>query len=310
MSETYHAKAKCRWCGGRFRKVFGYQWGCENAECFERCKAAGVLDSTGEKYLFLPLPFQVEIEEYPVRRLLVHGAAGVSKSYFGRWYAYKRCRQIPGFRVLLLRCTYDQLMKNHLQYIPDESKLLGFKWTGLSGQNARQAQFKHGENEPDAILFMGYCQDVGDIDQHVGPEWDLVLLEEGVTLLPKAIREISARDRGAATSRPYREAIGLKGQTRILTNPGGRSMIYLKDFYIDKTPDHLEYRDYKPEYYAQISGGVPDNPYLEEDYQDASLGHLDATRHAQLAEGRWDVFENQMFPSFNRAIHVAEMEPL
>jgi phage terminase large subunit len=310
-NQTRHKVAKCLWCGGAFVKVFGYQWLCENEACAERQISHAVRREDypeGESpYLFLPLPFQVDIEDHPAKRLLVHGAAGVSKSYFGRWYAYKRCRQIPGFRVLLLRNTYDQLLKNHLQYIPDESAMLGFKWTGLSGANARQCQFKH-DGKPDAIMFMGYCQDEGDIAQFVGPEYDLILLEEGVTLIPKAIREISARDRGAATSRPYREPLGIKGQTRILTNPGGRAMNYLHDFFIAKKPDPLEYSHYNPEQYANVTGSITDNPYLDDDYRETTLGHLDDARYEQLASGRWDVFEGQFFTEFNPAVHVTTME--
>lgn len=259
-------------------------------------------------FLFLPLPFQVDIEEHPVKRLLVHGAAGVSKSYFGRWYAYKRCLAVPGFWVLLLRNTYDQLDKNHLQYMERESKLIGedkCKWTG---GNVRKMKFFHGD-DPDSMMSMGYCADEGDIAQHVGPEWDLIILEEGVTLLPKAIRELMARDRGNALSREFRSAIGLKGQTRILTNPGGRAMNYLREMFIDKNPDPVEHPDYEPDKHAQIAGGVPDNPYLDEDYVKSSLGHLDRTRHAQLASGRWDVFEGQFFTSFDPADHVVELEP-
>lgn len=305
--EIFHPKASCRWCGGRFRRVYGFQWMCENYECAAKQMAHGVerpCRLIGKSpYLFLPLPFQVDVEEYQVRRLLVHGPRGISKSYFSRWYGYKRCLKIPGFRVLLLRRTYDQLNKNHMQFIEDEAKALGddkVKWT--SG-NVRQLVFFHGD-DPDAIMFMGFCQDEGDISQFVGPEYDLILLEEGVTLLPKAIREISACDRGAATSRPFREKIGLKGQTRIITNPGGIAMNYLNDFYIAKRPDSEEFRTYRPEYYGHMNGDVRDNPYLDDDYEDASLGHLDATRHAQLAAGRWDVFEGQFFPQFNPEKHV------
>lgn len=209
--------------------------------------------------------------------------------------------------MLLLRCTYDQLNKNHLKFMAAEADQIGkdrVKWTG---GNVRQMVFFH-EGHPDAIIAMGYCQDEGDISQFVGQEYDLILLEEGVTLLEKAIREISACDRGANTSRPYREAIGLKGQTRIITNPGGRAMSYLHDFYIGKNPDPSEFANYKPHYYAQIDGVVSDNPYLDEDYEEASLGHLDNVRHAQLAAGRWDVFEGQFFTQFDPSVHVRELE--
>lgn len=318
LTPVYHTKAKCRWCGARFRKAWGFQWICEDELCARRqfthamLKPNAPIDAESTPFLFLPLPFQCDVEDNPTKRLLIHGATGVAKSYFVRWFSYKRCRQIPGFRVLLLRCTYDQLNKNHLQYIPAESKMFGAdlcKWTGLNGTNARQVQFFHGEHDPESIIFMGHCADEGDIKDHVGPEWDLIIPEEGVTFLPKALREITARDRGNALSRPYREKIGLKGQTRIPTNPGGRAMMYLKDLYIDKAPSVDDFADYNPKYYAQISGDITDNPYLEDDYEQASLGHLDAIRHAQLAEGRWDVFEGQFFSSFSPLLHVRDMEP-
>lgn len=224
---------------------------------------------------------------------MVHGAQGVSKSYFGRMYAYDRCLSVPGFRVLLLRRTYDELNKNHMQFMESEARALGAKWT-QSGINAKQMRFLHGD-DPEAIIFAGSCQDEGDIKAHVGPEYDLILLEEGVTLLTKAIREIMARDRGSAPARPFREKIGLVGQTRILTNPGGVAMNYLKRLFIDKNADAEDFPGYNPIYFDQMTGEVQDNPYLPENFVEKSLGHLDPIRRAQLAEGKWNVFEGQFF---------------
>ena len=105
-NQIRHAKARCRWCGKQFVKVFNTQWLCETETCAQRQLAKAIKRPCDipdlSPYLFIPLPFQVEIEDHPTKRLLVHGAAGVSKSYFGRWYAYKRCLAIPGFRALLL----------------------------------------------------------------------------------------------------------------------------------------------------------------------------------------------------------------
>lgn len=238
---------------------------------------------------------------------MVSGARGISKSYFCRWYAYKRCLAIPGFSVLLLRCTYDQLEKNHLRYMDNEAKQIGpdkCKWTAGS---VRRMKFFH-DNEPDAIVSMGYCEDESDIRQFVGQQYDLILPEEGVTFIEKALREICACDRGDAPSREHRAKIGLQGQVRIPTNPGGRSMNYLKDFYIDKNPDPAQYPDYDPSYYAHMKGAIEDNPYLDENYREASLGHLDKARLDQLADGRWDVFEGQFFTNFDPAIHVVSGE--
>lgn len=310
-----HAVARCRWCGGPFQRVYGKHWICLTSECADKqiahAFAKDVAGADESPWHMLPLPFQVDVEEHPVKRLLVHGAVGVAKSYFARWYAYRRLRQVPGFRALLLRASYDQLNKNHLQFMDDEARIIGkrFKWTPQgSSPNARQMRCSHGANDPTSVLFAGYLADEGDIAQHIGPEWDLILLEEGVHLIVKGIREVMGRDRGAGTSASYREALGLAGQTRILTNPGGRAMNYLDDMFIKKAPPPDDYQNYDPRYFDHIAGKIADNPYLPEDFEQANLGHLDKDRHAQLAAGRWDVFEGQFFTDFNPNLHVQAIE--
>ena len=275
-----HQVARCRWCGGRFVQVFGYQWLCETPACGDRQIAHAIPRDTPVEgvspYAFSAAAVSSGCRKSSSEAAPVHGAAGVSKSLFGRMYAYKRCRDIPGFRALLLRASYSQLTTNHMQYIPAEATEIGFKWTGLSGPNARQAHFAHNGDLPTSILFMGYCQDEGDIAQHIGPEWDSCYWRRASVSFSAAIREITARDRGSATSRPWREPRGIKGQTRILTNPGGRSMQYLKEFYLDKNPSLADYPDYNPAHYAQMQGEIADNPYLDEEYRATTLG---ASRH-------------------------------
>jgi hypothetical protein len=295
---AYHAVARCRWCDGRFRRTYGFQWLCENYACAIRQIAHAVLkpsitdDST--PFLFLPLPLQVDIEESPVKRLLVHGAAGVSKSYGGRWGLYKRCRQFRGYRALLLRCTGDQLYKNHLQFMPGEAAELGDAKCLLGTNAPKQMKFDNG-----AVVFMGYCQHLDDIAQHLGPEWDEVLFEEAVHFLPKALQEISARDRGSASGREALAKAGLyEGRTRYLTNPGGIAMTYLEDICINKNPDPLEFPHYDPQFYGEIRGSIIDNPYLSETFASSTLGGLEGKRYQQLAEGRWDVFPGQFFPDW------------
>ena len=169
-------------------------WICPTPTCAERQFAHAIqrpqlLDGLSP-FLYVPLPLQVELEESPTKRLLMAGAAGASKSYGGRWHLYSQCRKVPGYRALLLRCSYDELYKNHLQYMGTEAEQLGdAEWKGGA---TRQMVF-----ENDAIIFMGYCDDLADIPRHLGPEWDEIVFEEGVNFLPKALAEISARDRGS-----------------------------------------------------------------------------------------------------------------
>lgn len=303
---VYHGVAQCRWCGGRFRIVQEFQWLCENDACAERQISAAYNRPQGSPfpspYLYLPLPLQVDIDEIEIRRLLVHGPAGISKSFGGRWSLYSRCKKIPGYSALLLRCTYDQLEKNHLKYMDAESRWL------VNAKYERGTIKRMAFPEWDSEVRFGYCADLADIPQHTGPEWDEVLIEEAVQMHPQAIEEISSRDRGSATSRPYRMKHGIKGRSRYLTNPGGRAAIYLQDACITKNPDPLKYPHYKPEYYGAISGDIRDNPYLDPDFIEASLGGLSSGRYEQLAKGRWDVFPGQFFESFDADIHVQELE--
>lgn len=306
VSGNPHAVAKCRWCGGSFRRFYGSQWACETVACLERqlrfaiTRLARFHSPGGSPLLYLPLPLGVDIREATVKRLLVAGAGGASKSYGGRWDLYSECRETPGLRCLLLRCTYDELFKNHLQYMPNETSQLGD--CDYKGGNVRQVQFDNG-----SMIFCGFCADRADIPGHLGPEWDRILFEEGVTFLPEALQEISARDRGSPTAQRPPDA-EKDGRTLILTNPGGRAMLYLRDFYIDKKPDPTEFPEYDPSVHGYIAANRRDNPYLKENYAKESLGGLSAARYLQLAEGDWSVMTGQFFPGFDPSIHVTAMD--
>jgi hypothetical protein len=211
---------------------------------------------------------------------------------------YKQCQKIAGTQALLLRCTLDQLRKNHLQFMDAESKALG--GCKFVGSYPMHMAFENGSK-----MYAGYCDDNADIGQHLGPEWDRVLMEEAGFFLPRALAEISARDRGSAPAREAMAALGMTtGRTTNLSNPGGRGWLYLRDFYIDKAPDPEEYSAYEPEWYGNITGDVEDNPYLSENFRRATLGGLNSERYQQLAHGRADVFEGQFFGEFNPAVHV------
>jgi hypothetical protein len=308
--EKRHAVATCRWCGEHFVRYFA-QWVCPTAECQERCAAHAVVRNDPQEgaspFLYLPLPLQVEIEEHPARRLLVEGPAGYGKSYSARWSLYKLCMKYKGFRALLLRCTYDQLEKNHLQHIDDEIS------------HFENARFKRGTQEPkhvvfgdtQARLYFGYCQHKTDVAQFRGPEYDRIVLEEASEFVEDAITFIPTRDRGSNQAREAMLADGKDhGTTRLLTNPGGRSALLLRDLYIDRKPDPDEFPHYNPADYASISGRVEDNPYLAANHKSSGLGGLDAATYQQQAEGRWDVFPGQFFPDWRNDQHVRHIESI
>ena len=302
--EKRHKVAKCRWCGGAFVRYFA-QWVCENSECQERCAEHAVVKPDvveGESpFLYLPLPLQVEIEMHPARRLLIEGPAGYGKSYSARWSLYKLCLKHRGFQGLLIRCTYDQLNRNHLQFVDDEIR----HFEGAKFHNNTQEPRHINFSAQGSKLFFGYCEHSKHIGQYKGPEYDRVCIEEASEVINDGLAFIVTRDRGSAPGREAMLAAGFEhGTSRLLTNPGGRSALFLRDHYIDRAPDPVEYPHYNADDYASINGRIEDNPYLAHDHKSSGLGGLDKATYAQQAEGRWDVFPGQFFPDFVKEQHV------
>jgi hypothetical protein len=301
-----HKVARCRWCAGKFERIYTSQWICGNGTCADRCVEQAMAfphrDAQESPWFYLPLPMQVDGRLADTTHLLIAGAAGSSKSHGMRMDFYHFCRTIRGFRGLLLRCTYDELYKNHLQFCAGEAAQLGdAKFSGGGGGQPKQMAFP----DQDSILFFGYCEHDADIARHLGAEYDGIGFEEAVTFLPRAINEITPRARGATTSRAFRESHGLpNGFTRLASNPGGRAMLYLHDHYVTRKPDVEDYPGYDPSLYGHIIATLDDNPYLAEDYERRNLSGLSAARYQQLRYGNWNVFAGQFFDSYDPAIHV------
>lgn len=82
----------------------------------------------------------------------------------------------------------------------------------------------------------------------------------------------------------------------VTSNPEGRNWIY-KSFVEVKRPDH-----------AYFHAPTSENPHLPEGYVQSLLQNYDEDWVRKFLEGSWDVFEGQVFPMFDRDIHVLEWE--
>jgi len=309
LVETYHPKARCRWCAGRFVLVYGGEWMCETPACADRQIAhamrrdgGGPGDPLGQShaspFIWLPTPVQVELIESRVRNLLWGGAAAGSKSHGLRWNGYRSCRDIAGYECLILRRTFVELESTHLSRMERvDQQLLGAKYVGGTD---RAMRFPNG-----SFMRAGHCDSKGDVTKHLSTEWDEIIFDEGATFEGNMLQEISVRARTATSKR----AVNARGGAfvRIGSNPGGVGALYLKDFYIDRTPDPIEYPDYQRDRYAFIQAKLVDNPYADEDYE-ATLMELSAMRRRQLLDGDWSVFGSQFFATWNPEIHVRPYE--
>ena len=308
MSDVFHAVAKCRWCGGRFRLIYAEfergQWICEREACAEKQVAHAIVREEiapgYSPYLFLPLPLQVDMETSPCKRLLVAGAAGACKSYGGRWLAYKLCKATPGLQVLLIRETLTQLFDNHLKYMTTECASLG--GAKYVGGNKPRVDVSNG-----AQITMGYCADRSHLPNITGPEWDVIIIEEGNNIIKEALIELPLRDRGSNTAKRG-AGIPQDGRTIILANPGGRGAMTLIDHYITKDVDREEVADYDPSHYGFFGAKLEDNPYLPESYQKTQFMGLSIARYNQLRHGDWTVSAGNFFHNFDVSMHVSALE--
>jgi phage terminase large subunit len=313
VSGQPHAVARCRWCGGPFGRAYGasvdtqqHRWVCLNLPCAERQlryampKQKQFFTPDGTPILYMPLPLQVDLRESPYKRTLLAGAAGSCKSFGARWDAYAACRATPGFQVLLLRATLKQLEKNHLKFMAYEALQLGD--AKYSGGNVMTMTFTN-----ESQMSMGYCENKGDIANHLGPEWDKIIIEEANNIIEDALAEIPARDRGS----PYAKrpaGVEKDGTSLLLANPGGVGSMALVDHYIEKKPDLEKYPEYNPSMHGHIQGTLDDNPYLAEDYARTTLSGLNAARYRQMRHGDWNAVAGQFFGQFTSETHVRSME--
>lgn len=322
---TPHAHAKCSWCTAPL--VVGQvlqkrAWLCP---VHFRNQVALALTSTvkGKSALChnVPLPSQALLEMSTARNVLWGGMAGPGKSHGVRHWLYKRSLSTPGHEALLLRENWDQLDKNHLRPMEREVEALGGKFW----KSDRKVEFGTGSTA--SIIDCGHMADSEAIGRYIGTEYGAIIPDEA-SLYPvdnegiPIIAELSTRAR-----KPYKDRNGVVVLPKFVpvTNPGGPSAFWLRDMFIDKTPDFdkfpkmrpvfneqgVQIKGYRPEEWDFIPARLADNPYMRDDYADTDLSVLSVMRYRQLAEGDWNAFAGAFFQEWQptrdgKSWHVRE----
>ena len=287
-----HAVAVCRWCGGRFERWWNAHWLCATLACAERQRLHAIPkepapeDPDVSPYVYVPTPAGVELHEDRHPNVLFGGAAGGSKSFGLRWDAYKWCRQIDHYAVLLLRRTFPELDRTHLRDMMREAGVIG----GAYRPSERRMLFPNG-----SFVEAGHCESTKDMLKYLSTEYDHIIFDEGSTFDEEPIREISSRARSAKPLVLERGGAFV----RFGSNPGGPGALYLLEHFISQHPDPVEFPRYRPEFYSFIRARIDDNPYLSEDYESTRLDPLSDTRRKQLRDGDWSVFGSQFFHAWS-----------
>ena len=239
------------------------------------------MPSNNKNAITLHIPYPNEKQrlflESKVKYTAFGGARGGGKSWAVRTKAMLLALRYPGIRLLIVRRTYQELESNHIRQLRDALyEVAQYRAT------ERMFRFFNG-----STLEFGYCASDSDMDRYQGAEYDVIFLDECTQLREQWMRQFSACLRGVNDfpKRMY-----------FTCNPGGPGHSYIKRLFIDRRFEPGE----NPDDYVFIPARVTDNKALLK-AQPEYLQQLKALprrlRQAWL-EGRWDIFQGQVFSEF------------
>lgn len=205
------------------------------------------------------------------------GARGGGKSWAVRTKAKILAARYRGIRMLIVRRTYPELVKNHINILKAET-------LGIAKYNQQDKVLKFVNGS--VIEFM-YCAKDGDLDRLQGTEYDVIFLDEAGQLSEFQMKSIEACLRGV-NDFPKRIYYTM--------NPGGQGHAYLKRVFIDRKFDKNE----DPDDYVFIQSLVTDNIALMKSQPDylKQLDALPPKLRKAWRYGDWNIFEGMFFEEF------------
>jgi hypothetical protein len=256
------AEPRCCWCGGEFEfedapLVFPagrIAWCAETEACRDRQRACAISREVDgeEQWLFVPTPKGTEVCEATEPNVFVVGNRGGGKSHNIRWMCHALAMAVPGFKYAILRTSFPELMKNHLDFLEDEKDKLGGEKEGFK-YNKTDHVFRYPNG---SVGYYAQCATDADVKKILGAEVALVVFDEAPTFQWDHMRLIAASIRVPAGS-------GMKPMTRYLGNPIGESIDDLWSYFVDKDVDLKKDPEYRPNDWRTIEMSIQDNPYLD-----------------------------------------------
>lgn len=206
------------------------------------------------------------------------GARGGGKSWALRFKAILLCMNYPGIKVAIVRTTYPEVQKNHIE--PLKKALC----PGYAVFNESRKEFKFFNG---STIYIMYCDSDRAAERFNGLEVDVLMLDEATHFRKEHLDKMRACVRGA-NSYPKR--------IYYTCNPDGVSMGYIKRIFIDKVYEDGE----DPSEYSFIQSLLTDNEILmksDPSYMKYLESLPPSLRQAWLL-GDWDCMEGMYFDEF------------
>lgn len=229
----------------------------------------------------------------------VGGARGGGKSFWSVCQSsLDDCQRCPGLKVLLLRKvgkagreSFDDLRKKILKHIK-------YRYRRQEGV----LEFANG-----STIILGHYKDEKDIDNYLGLEYGLIIIEEATTLSVGKLKAISSCNRcgdlyllGEDNEPDYGNP--WRPRTYLTTNPGGVSHAHFKENFVEP------YRNHSEKETRFIPSTVDDNAFLNEDYTNI-LENFTGWLYEAWRHGNWDIAAGQFFTTWNKDAIVTK-EPI
>lgn len=219
------------------------------------------------------------------------GARGGGKSHYGIAQLFDDCWRFPGLKALVLR-KVGKANKENFEDL--RGKVLG----GVPNEYNRSEGVLYFANG--SKIVTGHFQSDRDIDQYLGIEYDVILVEEATTLTFNKYRDIQTCCRSSK--------VGWRARMYSTTNPGGVGHAWYKKRFIDP---HRRGSGYVPLHEQRgetrfVSATSDDNAFLGDDYRRLILDRLTGWKLRAWRYGDWDIAAGQYFITYRRDLHVGE----
>ena len=195
------------------------------------------------------------------------------------------CRRFPGLKVLFIRRfakqareQFDDLRRTVLRNVPHRY----IKSEGL-------LIFPNGSR-----ISVGHIRTENDIDQFLGIQYDVILIEEATALTETKMQALRDSNRTSKNFRP-----------RIYTtaNPGGIGHVWYKKRFVDPFRNHQELDT------RFIPATIEDNAVIDPDYR-RKLEENTGWKLRAHRYGDWEIAAGQFLDNFRYDLHVIEPFPI